>query len=204
MPGPWQSTGAVPNPSHSLPLLKTASQRVHLPRPPAGTGCSGQEQAGGGRRALELIGKVVGGRSEWQGARGHSSVPRHSVGAGSGRSALRQPAPSRSAVPCVGRPGLGERAEWQGWQGQKEVREWCQGGRRHILGAYWGGGLVQRAGWTGLGLKGSCPKLCFTSTTAHLHAVISPRGGRGGHKQIFQHWWCQAGAALSGLERLQK
>lgn len=74
---------------------------------------------------------------------------------------------------------------------------------RSLLG--WRTGPAGReAGWMGLGLKGSCLKLCFTSTTAHLHEAISPRGGRVGRKQIFQHRQCQAGAALSGPELLQK
>ena len=65
------------------------------------------EQAGGGRRALELIGKVVGGRSEWQGARGHSSAPEQRVGEGSGKSGASSASAEPFGSAVCGVPGAG-------------------------------------------------------------------------------------------------
>lgn len=128
---------------------------------------------------LELIGKVVGGRSEWQGARGHSSAERGQEEREVGRK--RQCCVSGAWGWGSGQSGRGGR-EVSGTEiGTGIVSGRAEAHFRCLLG--WGVGPAGReAAWMGLGLKGSCPKLCFTSTTAHLHETISPWGGRGGHK----------------------
>lgn len=138
VPRPWQSIGrsrtrdpmAVPTPSYSLSLC---------PKPPRGClrvsrdprrarAAAWLEQAGGGRRALELIGKAVGGRAlrgtapraawEW-GARGRRFASRHR--------ALRQ---------RPGAAGPGERAERQGRVRGGRDRNRCGNGVREGGGTF--------------------------------------------------------------------
>lgn len=72
---------------------------------------------------LELIGKAVGGRSEWQGARGHSSAPEQSVGEGSGRTVASPAGTELFGSIAYGVPGAGGAGrvagEGERCQGQK-------------------------------------------------------------------------------------
>lgn len=73
---------------------------------------------------LDLIGKVVGGRREWQ---GHSSASSRAWARGAGGRVLRQLAPSRSAAPRAGGAGRGA-GEGESCQGRNRCRNHVRAG----------------------------------------------------------------------------